>query len=183
MLYFHGIFNTILSHIPDHFPASHLGIGSLGHQLIPCLFAEYYSDISIICRQIFLNASGIFLGSKIDDDAALIPHCFIQPAPPIGIHIPGGSYGSLRLHFQAVGNHPVHRPQNTIKSRQNPQVLLHIFKMAILKHRRCHILICQPLISQHCRCQISCQIQLLKPPEIQPGYFVIAAPKLLQLRI
>ena len=84
-LYFFGILNLIFRHKTDHLSPCHLGIGSLGDQLVTELLAEGYGDVMIPLCQVFLNAFGLFLGSQIDDNAVLILQRIVKSAAPKGV--------------------------------------------------------------------------------------------------
>ena len=83
----------------------------------------------------------------------------------------------LRLHFQTVWHNAVHRFYHTIKSRQDPQMILHILILAVLKDRRRHICVLDAVIDQERRRQVLSQIHMCKPLGVLPGDLVIADPE------
>ena len=61
--------------------------------------------------------------------------------------------------------------------KENPQMLLHIIILAIIKDSRSHVRILDTIIGQQSRRQIVVKIHMRKSLSVLPGDFVVTAPK------
>ena len=113
----------------------------------------------------------------------ILDHFLIQVVAPILIQVLMSGDCCLCLHLQTVRRHAVHRLYNSIKAGQDPQMLLHVIILAVLKDRRSHVRILDAVISQKRRCQVLLQVHMRESLGVLPGDLVVAGPKCFLLLI
>ena len=161
----------------------HLCICPLFNHLISFILPEYTGNIPDTPIKLFFNTFAVFLRRKIQNCSCIPGNLPVDLLSPVLIEVSFSGEFQPGLHLQAVRNHTVKRMYYTIQARQDTHMLLHIFPLQILKHRRRHILILQTFICKKRRRKPRRKLDISQPAVIKPGNFVIALPQCLQFFI